>query len=184
MQYSIGIGVLLEGLVFNELRALEMQLAEQISNSDGLVQPPHITVKTPFSVPDLRSVAKVIEIMTEITANTPPFTLELNGFGSFAQSVLYAQVAPNKHLSRLHQQCLTQIESFFPGARGPYEGDNIVFHSSIALGLSEKQIDDALKTLERIGFLAYRRDVVVENVGLFMNLNDQWIVIHEERFRG
>lgn len=184
MPYSIGIGVLLEGVAFNELRALEMELAERVGNTNGLVQPPHITVKAPFSVPDYDTVRQVISAMEEIAERIPPFSIELNGFADFGGSVLFAKVTPNEEIRALHQHYLTRIEAIVPGARGQFEGDNVVFHSSIALGLNPPQFDNALKHLQQRWLRSYRRRVYAEKVGLFMNLNDQWIVVHETQLCG
>lgn len=180
---SVGIGILLEGDVFNHARFVELELARVTGSNHGLVQPPHVTVKAPFSVPNLGAVQDVVTLMNSVAQKTKPFLMELDGFGNFAQSVIYLRVTPTPELVNMHDSYLRIIGEQFPHSRGSFEGAQAVFHSSVALGLTSEQCSMAEAHLQNSGLFKYRRTMLVRTVGLFLNLNNQWIVVHESELQ-
>lgn len=178
MAYTIGIGVLIDGEQFNKLRAIELRLADKTGNTEGLGQPPHVTVKRPFSVETVSAISQVAVIMKEVSANFHPFVLKLKTHANFDREVLYAQVEENHTLTKLHRDLLEALSPLLP-KENPLEGPDMIFHSTLAMGLSDKEYGQAEAELQKI--VPEPLVCPIEKVGLFLGLdNDEhWVVIDE-----
>lgn len=181
--YAIGIGALLENKTFNMVRHLEIRVAEATSNTNGLNQSPHITIKRPFMVKSLKDVDDVKTILSGIISNVQPFNLEYIGLETFGDSVLYLAVKqPNEALQSLHSTILSRLLVSYD-AQASFEGDEMVFHTSIATNLQNGQMSlakDAVKDSSMYG-----AEVTVRKVGIFMGLdNNSWVIISEHELSG
>lgn len=181
MKYTIGIGVLFDESTYNSIRAIELRLSKETKNFAGLGQPPHITVKRPFDVESVEDIQKCLSIMNDLATNSRTFGLKLSGVGNFSDRVLYLQPMHNEKLVAIHNDLVGEIESIFPGSKSILEGENITFHSTLAMDLTKKQFLAAKEyiaglTTEQLNFTAR-----VQSIGLFLGIDDNthWVVIAE-----
>ncbi len=181
MPYTIGIGALIEGEANNNIRKIELGLADKIGNSKGLGQPPHISVKRSFTVPDLATIAQVEALMHEIAKKSRPFDVGLEGVGSFADKVLYLKVLANDSLQTMHQDYLNAFRPVLPESIGKLEGDKMVFHSTLAMGLTPEEFKEGKDYLDIAPEETYTFTTSINKVGLFLGVDDNshWVVINE-----
>lgn len=175
MTYTIGIGVLIEGDQFNKLRSVELSLTDKTGNTSGLSQPPHITVKRPFDVADVNQIAIVRDTMRKIAEKTKCFNVRLSGTASFSRNVHYACPLPSEALIRLHKDLLDSLKSL--GVEpNEFEADNVTFHSTLAMDLTESEFEIAAKELKSTEI---DMDCLIGKIGLFLGLanNTNWVVI-------
>lgn len=125
---KIGYGILLDTATHNFVRKLQLELHQE--TGIGLArQPPHITLKSPFDIEDISSFS---EHLSRLASKLSSFAIEIQGFGTFGERVLYLDVLPNKRLDNLHELILNEMNSNFDIPPGEFEGPNIKFHISIA----------------------------------------------------
>ena len=179
--YTIGIGALIQGSAFNRIRQIELDVAQEINNSQGLAQPPHVTVKRPFEVADVAAIKKTGELIHAIALHAGSFELTLNGIGYFADKVWYVGVQPNDALQRLHKSCLDALTPLFPDCKSVFEGEKMVFHSTLAMDITPEQFMQAGEYLQSQPQESYNITTRVTQLGLFLGMasNTHWVVIDQ-----
>lgn len=128
---KIGFAVLLDDKSHNFARQVELELCDKFGLCWGLKQSPHITIKAPFTAQKLAPFVKYLE---NVAKTCKPFDIELNGFNYFWQKVIFLDVKENPTLKKLHLKVLDDMEKKFKIEQHEFEGKNIKFHSTIALG--------------------------------------------------
>ncbi|MBT7706102.1 2'-5' RNA ligase family protein [archaeon] len=124
-----------------------MELCEKFGLCWGLKQSPHITVKTPFDVDKLDQFISYIESLAK---KIKPFDIELNGFNYFEPKVIFLDVKENSSLKDLHLRILKDINKKYKIKPSEFEGENIKFHSSVALeDVTEEKLEEAKKYLNK-----------------------------------
>jgi 2'-5' RNA ligase len=183
MKFTIGIGVLIEGDAFNSLRNTELRLRLKNGNADGLQQPPHVTVKRPFVVnEEIFEHARSILHMT--AQKFAPSQVKLTGESAFGTSVVFASVEPSEFLTRLHESLLKSLDTH--GVQpDTFEGQNMVFHSTLAMNLTPDQFEKSQDILQNLR-LTWPLICNVSKLGLFLAIDDDrhWIVIDEATLTG
>ena len=168
---KIGYALMLNKEAHNFIRKIQLELHQEVGI--GLArQAPHITIKSPFEV---TAVEPHIEFLGALAKRTPPFELQLKGFQSFGQQVLFLDVVENEVLRDLHHHILQEVEVAFGEAPHAFEGENIKFHASIAGFQKEEDFEAAQDYLAR-----YQPDFhfTAHTFGLFYYLGpgNGWIV--------
>ena len=181
MTYTIGIGALINGPSYNYLRKIEVQIGDTVGNFSGLGQPPHVTIKRAFEVKGISGIRKCERAMDALANKKKPFDVQFAGVGNFGNSVLYLRLAPNDTLVAMHSQLLDTLEPVFPKAIGTLEGENMVFHSTIAMGLEVEQYNKARELLDTYPVESLAFAGSVNKLGLFLGIenNTHWAVISE-----
>lgn len=181
MTYTIGIGALIQDDAFNHIRAIELDTAKVTSNYQGLAQPPHVTVKRPFTVEDVASIKKAGQLMHTIASQVNSFELTLNGISNFADKVWYLKVKQNDTLNNLHERCLDALTPLFSGCKGVFEGDKMVFHSTVTMDITPEQFKLAGEYLKSQSGGRYSVTTSITKLGLFlgMNNNTHWVIIDQ-----
>jgi 2'-5' RNA ligase len=178
MNYTIGIGALLDTDTFNTVRSLELAAASATNNFAGLGQPPHITIKRPFKVVSIDDIDKVLAHVEEVAKRTSAFTVQYSGLGNFSETTLFLTLESSQELQKLHSELLSKLKESFADAESPHEGQQMLFHTSIATNLHEDQLESARrKVYGDVAATCY-----VHRLGLFLGLNNNahWVVIAEK----
>ncbi|PIZ76436.1 hypothetical protein COY05_01100 [Candidatus Peregrinibacteria bacterium CG_4_10_14_0_2_um_filter_38_24] len=165
---QIGYGIVLEGEIFNFMRDMELKLFQQYGFEKGMEQPPHITIKPPFEVEEIDSYMDYLE---EFCSKIDSFDVELEGFNSFSNKVIYLDVMKNDMLHKLNQIIMSDLK---------LESDEMIFHATLGYGdLSEEKFKDAFEYL-KVNFKP-KFKFRVSKIGIFLNLpNDAgWIIVKE-----
>jgi len=172
----IGFGILLPPEPFNYARRVERRLCESLGISRGLRQPPHITVKPPFAV---ESIEPFTSYLDNLAVSMPSIRVTLDGYDAFAPHVLFLSVQPNVELLNLHLRILRDLSECFGISPGPGEGEQVRFHSTIALGDMTEETFTEVETMVRQDHPTFSFDV--SRLGVFVQAGEDgsWIVCHE-----
>lgn len=175
MELQIGIGILLDKQSFNFVRTIEMELMNYLSITDGLIQVPHITIKSPFkiSIDILSSINSYIETLAQ---NIKQFTIGVNGFDYFEPKVAFVNVDQNDDLFSLHTQVLKDLSEKYGIPPSEFEGSNVRFHSTVALNIGNKEKFEKVK--QYLEARDFPNCFTAISLGVFLMHKDQWIVIH------
>ena len=173
---QIGFGILLEKEHFNYARRLELELRQWFGSNEGLKQPPHITFKAPFTVNSMEPFANYLD---ELAATTHPFDVTVEGFGAFPPHVLYLDVEPNQELFALHTRVLEELDSAYQVPPGRFEGQQVKFHSTVAIGDPTENAFASAKAW--LGENSPRFSFTIKTFGLFYHLEPDggWIICHQ-----
>jgi 2'-5' RNA ligase len=175
MSYKIGIGILLPPRVSNLTREVELDVAAQINNFKGLTQPPHITVKRPFELASKSELDSFISTLEEIDHSSLS-PMAYTSVDSFPDGSLYLAVDRNDSLRLLHEKLLEHCTAFNIQP-DQFEGNAVIFHTTLAMGIPEEDIRHLQPTLQRIA--SRIGSFSSQYMGIFMYLpeNDTWVVI-------
>lgn len=125
---TIGYAIMANVECHNFIRKVQLEL--YLEAGAGLArQSPHITIKSPFETSEIEDHVAYLESLSE---SIQSFEVELDGFGSFGEKVIYLAVKPNRKLRNMHQKILSEVNMRFGLIPHEFEGENIVFHMSVA----------------------------------------------------
>lgn len=177
MSYSIGIGALVDDETFNKVRSLELVTTAATGSYAGLGQPPHITIKRPFQVESIDDIAKVQGIVADIADATAAFSVTYAGLDNFGEETLFLAAGSSPELETLHETLLSKLRATFGAVEMPHEGKEMVYHTSIALGLAGNQIQQLATKLGD----DLPASCTIHKLGIFIGLdnNTHWAVISE-----
>ena len=178
MSYLIGVGLLFEDERFNQLRELELFLAEHIGNDYALRQPPHVTVKRPIKVANSLEIEKVIKIVSDLASETGVIPIHVVGISNFSKKVLYIQIAKNEQLASIHRKLVDLFSINFENSVGELEQDKMVFHSTLATNLTNNEFALSSQLLDERNGADLQFSTVAKRIGVFLSMDDgiNWIV--------
>lgn len=100
--------------------------------------PPHVSLKQPFSVPDLPALEKY---MDELTASIRPFELTLTKlsivpipFGGAEYGILWYDIEETDTLRGLHNRINSELRDRFGDTSANFDGKAYRFHMSVMMG--------------------------------------------------
>ncbi len=167
----LGYAILLPDDAHNTARRLAVDLYERYRPSnDGLLIPPHVTLKQPF---ETRELVRCEELLDRLAADTDPFDLVLRGFGTFAaEGVVFVDVEQDERLFALQRRLLDELgvepALYENGDPAPYH-----FHATLVYGLTPEQLRDARGRLAETPEFRFR----LERLALFRFVGGiGWIV--------
>lgn len=125
---TIGYAIMANVESHNFIRKIQLELHQEMGS--GLArQSPHVTIKSPFETDEIEDHVLYLE---NLSRNMKPFEMELEGFGSFSDKVIYLALKQNPKLTVLHQKILSEVKRRFDLEPHDFEGENIRFHMSVA----------------------------------------------------
>lgn len=142
---KVGVGILYPVHFYNQIRKLQLQIAQSTSNCDGLTQSPHVTIKRPFRVDNMEG---ALDAIRQVLSKEKAVRLNINGLGSFPSGAVFLKINSSEELNALHQKLLAVLK---PHGVEPdqFEGANMLFHTSLALNLQREQLSQTLDLLHK-----------------------------------
>ena len=116
--------------VYAEVMNMKIHISEQYKSKAALKSPPHITLHMPFKWKEAK-VERLCQAMEMACEATPPFNIELDGFGAFEPRVIYVSPVDNERMTHLYQQ----VQHAFKGLyifNADYKGRGFHPHMTIA----------------------------------------------------
>lgn len=126
-------------LVNNEIHNYVRSIAYDINKEFGTGffashLPPHISLKQPFDISDIR---KVEEYFDELAKSINPFEINiprLKYWISEEVGSLFLEVEESSNLRNLHNRINKELRESFENTSALFDGDDYRFHLTIALG--------------------------------------------------
>lgn len=100
--------------LIDKIRVIQKDFADRFSSSKSYTNFPHITIIPPFSLHDEEETA-LISKFKDISLTTKPFTVHLNGFGSFSNSknpAIFIKPENESGLTTLFNEINSAMKSF------------------------------------------------------------------------
>jgi 2'-5' RNA ligase len=116
---------------YDEVRALQTEIAERYHSSEALRRPVHITLIPPFES-ERDEERSLIEFTTTFAATQPPFAIDIHSFGQFRERVIFVRPTECAPLMQMHDALNDAFRSRFPLLIPRRSHDN--FHPHITIG--------------------------------------------------
>ena len=169
--------LLFDHTVHNLVRKLAVEMHQTYQVGLGGSQlPPHVSLKQPFSIPDLPSIEAYFD---QLVKSIDPIVLTFPRIGAADDApVLWLEVEENATLRELHTRINQELAQRFPNTQAPFDGPTYRFHLTIALGPSGSFGSGPLSSLyQSIANLFASREVALrataEHLVLFYYDQDQ-----------
>lgn len=177
---KIGIGITLSDEVFNYVRSLELKIMQSTKVSTGFNQPPHITIKSPFQTNDLNS---HLDYIKNLARTTIQFPVKMSHINYFEPSTVYLSIKQNKKLDDLHERILSDLNIKFGITPNSFEGEKMIFHSSLAINLDKKSF---IKVKECCMKIDQKEVLFMANtIALFYYIDStkEWIILNQVKLQ-
>lgn len=114
--------------LYSQVRLMKEEIRDVFGCSWALRSPAHITLYMPFRW-QLDTEGLLVRSLHAFARMFTPFTLQVNGFASFAPRVLYLNIEPSLALLRLH----TDLQAYLCEQHGLCGGRHRPFHPHMTL---------------------------------------------------
>jgi len=131
-QMQLAIVIPLPDEIAHEVVKLQFAILRQYGTHEGLESQPHITLKMGFPA---TNIGKAEAFLEQQAARMTPLLLEIDGFDTFDEGILFLDVKPNPPLETMRQGLLRDLKSALGFAPLPIEGSGFRFHVTVAAGL-------------------------------------------------
>jgi 2'-5' RNA ligase len=131
----------------NWMTALQVEILQRHGVNEGLIAPPHITLKLGFKRPELALFGAYLD---EVAKATPAFEVTLRGIDSFDDGVIFVDVEPTPALDQLRRKIVRELSDRYGVEPRPLEGDQFQFHATLAYGLPKKAFEEERARLSRL----------------------------------
>jgi 2'-5' RNA ligase len=174
---ELALVLLVDHDAHNFMTELQVDVLKRQGVNEGLIAPPHITLKLGFKTPDLAVFALYLD---EVARTTAPFEITMRGIGSFPDGVIFLDVEPSTELDLLRRRIVRELAERFGIEPRPLEGDQFRFHATIAYGLPEKGFDEERARLSQLtpSFRFRARELA-----LFCHTGKHWITYRRAALR-
>ena len=138
---KFGIALLPDKKTINLIRDLQKDLHQKFDVRQSR-QYPHVTIKSPFESGDVEVFDHYIRLLS---IQHSKLKLSVEGCSCFENNVVYILVKGDYILASLHKRILSDFSTLYNISPGLFEGENIIFHISIAVVKDKRQAEDVLQ---------------------------------------
>ena len=161
----------------NFITELEVEILRRYGVNEGLLAPPHITLKLGFKTTDLRPFADYVD---EVARTTPPLEITLRGIGSFDEGIIFIDVERTAALDQLRRRILRDLAERFQIEPKPFEDDRFHFHVTVAYGLPQSAFEKELAHLAPLN-PTFRFEA--QTIAMLCHTGDHWITYRRAALR-
>ena len=155
-----------------EIRQLKLEIKEKVGASHALKLPAHITLLPPFKM-ESHGENNLFETLESVSSETPFFEVELDGFGSFGQRVIFLNVINPERVTLLHRKLLQSTQTI-TGANP--EGS---FHPHVTLATRDLGPRDFKTVWQEYKGRTYSSNFTATAITLFKHNGKTWDILKE-----
>jgi 2'-5' RNA ligase len=179
---QLAIVIPLPDEIAHEVVKLQFSILRQYGTHEGLESQPHITLKMGFPATDIASAVTFLE---QQAARMTSITLEIDGFDTFDEGILFLDVKPNSALEILRQGLLSDLKSALGFTPLPIEGPGFRFHVTVAAGLPAREFarlrDEFKARRMSFQFMARHMDLICHTGAHWVLCRRLWLATTDER---
>lgn len=174
---KVGYGFILEDQLFNVVRLYELDIFQSLGVHQGLRQPPHITIKRPFTI-DSENIPSHKKLLHEFATHTRKLNVSYGPVKWFGNDTAYIAINSDA-VHGAHNSLLKMLEK--QGIeKGDFEGADFTAHTTLALEFGSRGLDEVRKSIDSQTLL--QGTAIIDTVGLFLNIDDShWIIVATEK---
>jgi 2'-5' RNA ligase len=158
---QLAIVVPLPDDIAHEVVALQLSIFRKYGVHDGLESQPHVTLKMGFPATDIGAATAFLE---QQAARMQSVLIEIDGFDTFDEGILFLDVKPNPSLEAMRQGLLGDLKTALGFTALPIEGADFRFHVTVAAGLPARDFyqlrDECITRKMSFQFMARHIDLI------------------------
>lgn len=175
------VGVLVNEDLTETLEECRSFMNQKYGCKSGHKTPIHVTLIPPFALDENYTTHQLVENVryvceTLYETKKLPFESKLDGFGSFSERTIFANVVTSDDWTNLRDSICKELQKAFPGC---IKKDNKPFKTHISVAnrdIPEGATYSALKSLSEVELPS---SFNVDTIAVFTKKNNQWIVEDE-----
>ncbi len=167
---QLAIVIPLPDEIAHEVVRQQFSILQSYGTHDGLESQPHITLKMGFPATDISAAVAFLE---KVAARMNSIPIEIDGFDTFDEGILFLDVKPNPALETMRQGLLRDLKSALGFAPLPIEGAGFRFHVTVAAGLPARDFERL-----RDEFKAQRMEFqfMARHIELLCHTGSHWVL--------
>jgi len=176
--HNVGIALLPQVDMAIEIRMRQSEISRKYNTVQGLLQPPHVTIKRPFIVDNISKIKNFCELLAK---NNSAIHAIYEKYGFIGNKIICLKLKKNKRIENLHKKIIKNLCKIY-GAKiiDNMEGEQMKFHTTLAYGdLSETQCKLAQKNMKN--FKSNSSMFELNQIALLRSVGDEWVI--ESKFR-
>lgn len=158
--------------LMEEIRQLKLKIKEKVGASHALKLPAHITLLPPFEMESQGEIG-LFDILGSVSNVSTVFEIELEGFGSFRQRVIFIDVGNPEKVKQLQRKLLRSTLTI-TGANP--EGS---FHPHVTLATRDLGVLDFNTAWPEFRNKAYSSNFMATAITLFKHNGKTWDILKE-----
>lgn len=159
-----------------KIKGFKLEMAEKFGASHALKLPAHITLKSPFKLPEGQE-ENLVNHLQRFVEGKIAFHLQLHNFGSFPPRVLFVDVENKKPVIDLYGSLQQHLAPSFPIA----DQDN-QFHPHLTIATRDLQRKIFPKAWEEFKNREYTASFEVNAISLMKHNGKNWDIYSNFRF--
>jgi 2'-5' RNA ligase len=163
-----------------QVTGLKQRMAEKYGSSHALKSPPHITIIPPFQY-DNEKESELVAILDTYTATKKPFSLGINGFGSFPPRVIFLKVEHSDVLNALQrslqEKFAERMAVWDPHGARPY-------YPHMTLAFKDLKKSAFHRAWHDLGDQTFGFEFCVQALFLLRHDGTRWRVVHSSPMYG
>lgn len=156
---------------FQRLIKLKEEVAVQFESKAALRSPPHLTLHMPFRWP-IKRMSLLVNTLTKFFTSYRSYTIELNGFGTFAPKVIYVKVDAEPGLVSI-QKNLCKVMATQLGIYNAIYG-NKPFHPHITIAFRDLKKSKFYQAWEYYHGQTFQAECRVNRITLLKHNGKVW----------
>lgn len=159
-----------------QIKGFKLEVAEKFGARHALKLPAHITLQSPFKLPEAQE-KDLVNHLQNFVEGKVAFNLHLNNFGSFPPRVLFVDVGNKKPVIDLHESLQQHLSPFFPMA-----DEHKRFHPHLTVATRDLQRKAFPKAWEEFKNRKYQASFEVKTIVLMKHNGKNWDITAEFKF--
>lgn len=165
-----------------EIHAIRLEGSEKFNVYKALRPPVHITLYRPFRAEQAFE-PQLIQLLHYGTSGIPPFTQELEGFGSFRKKVVFINAVKNPELVLLHKVIVSIIRENHIDKQEDNQ-DMDVFNPHLTIAYRDVSPGVFTKIWQEYKDRQFKRSFTADHYTLLKNEKGIWIPVKDFGLQG
>jgi len=185
IQQTHFVGVLVNEELTDTLEECRTFMNQKYGCKSGHGTPIHITLIPPFSLDEQYTTYQLVETVryaceTLNGISKLPFDSELQGFGSFSERTIFANVVTSENWTLLRDSITKEVQASFPGC---IKKSNKPFKTHISV--ANRDIPDGItfEALQSLSEIELPSAFKVNEIAIFTKKNNRWVAEEENIIR-
>ena len=162
-----------------QITDIKTEFSKNYHTYKSLNSPPHITLVPPTYI-DIKDIKKIICDLSDFAKSVDPFSIEINGYGSFKPNVIFLNIAKNEAIFSLRHR----LETACQWLAKPEEKTVKRFSPHITLAFRDLSGPMFQQAWELYKYQLFYQVFLVQSIFVLKHNGKCWEIINELLFTG
>lgn len=172
------VAIVLPQALDQKVLVFKKQMQEQYECKVGLKSPAHITLISPFWLPDEKE-ASFVSHLQALASQVQPFSVSTANFSAFKPRTLFVAVGENAAL----QELKNRVDKEFVGTAYNIKNENRPFHPHITIATRDLRKSDFAACWPQFAKLTFAHKFEATGISVLRHNGQSWEVIETATFQ-